>query len=198
MYKHFSILFQNVFRQTDRDAENLQRILTEMNSRRLLERQRPILPTLGQNLTDVCLGTFHVVFYSKIKLFTYFLQENYNQNEIFSCTTQNNNHIQVQNSFMLKQLLHQPLNNTLQSQRSMWPDPVAIQNKSQQLEEVTIYSSSCRTPPFSTLSTAIDNQSGLVNFESRLNKTQFAQSVRNKFNQTPNSENLGKLLSTLS
>ena len=92
---------------------------------------------------------------------------------------------------MLDQSLHQPLDNVLQSQRDIWPDPEIVRNKPQLLEEASMYSSSCRTPPIGPLPVTTDNHNGLI-FGSKPNKATFTQCFKNKFNQTPNGDALSR------
>ncbi|EUB63626.1 APOBEC1 complementation factor [Echinococcus granulosus] len=156
-------------KQADKDADSMQRILFEMNSRKHLEPQRQLLPALGQNLID----------------------PTYSQNDSFNYTYQINNHLLMSNPLMSKPPTHLPMNNALQNQQSMWPDPVTIQNRPRQVEGISLDPHSCRSPPFNATAPVNDAQNAMTSLENHLSKTSLSQGFRNRFNQTSLGDGLG-------
>ncbi|KAL5963055.1 APOBEC1 complementation factor [Taenia solium] len=156
-------------KQTDKDEDSLQRILLEMNSRRHFEHQRQLPLALGQNLID----------------------QNYNQNESFNHAYHINNHLLMPNALISKPPTQPPMNNALQNQQSMWPDPVTIQTRLRQVEGINLDSHSCRSPPFNAAVPIGGTQNAITSFENRLNRTSLTQAFRNGFNQTSFCDTLG-------
>ncbi|KAL5112108.1 APOBEC1 complementation factor [Taenia crassiceps] len=147
--------------QTDKGGDSLQRILFDLNSRKHFDHQRQLSTALGQNLID-----------------------NYSQNESFDHTSHINNHLLMPNALLSKPLTQLPMNNALQNQPSMWPDPVTIQNRLRQVEGISLDSHSCRSPPFNAMVPIGGTQNAITALENRLNKPQLSQAFRNGVNQT--------------
>ncbi|VDK23929.1 unnamed protein product [Taenia asiatica] len=120
--------------------------------------------------------------------------QNYNQNESFNHAYHINNHLLMPNALMSKPTTQPPMNNALQNQQSIWPDPVTIQTRLRQVEGINLDSHSCRSPSFNATVPIGGTQNAITGFENRLSKTPLTQAFRNGFNQTSFCDTLGKRL----